>query len=175
MSDACFNTKTARHSSSFGQPRPEPCAATRPPPAARRPRSMSLPSAMLSTDASAAPAHLVEMAKRESSHWWYVGLRDLLARMVTSDWLELPERARVLDAGCGTGANLLALSDALSPSYLAGFDLSPFCVEHAQGVCPEADIYGGDLAAPVLHGDGFDLIVSCDVCSVVGFEASAYG
>jgi SAM-dependent methyltransferase len=136
---------------------------------------MSLPSATLPANASAAPAHLVEMASRESTHWWYVGLRDLLVRLATSNRIELPERPRVLDAGCGAGANLLALRDALSPSYLAGFDLSPFCVEHAQGVCPEADVYVSDLAAPELHRDDFDLVVSCDVCSVVGFEASVNG
>ncbi len=49
------------------------------------------------------------MAAHDSTHWWYRARRDILA-----DYLEqfgaLPDRARILEIGCGTGHNLPMLS-----------------------------------------------------------------
>lgn len=49
------------------------------------------------------------MAAHDSTHWWYRARRDILA-----DYLRrfggLPERARILEIGCGTGHNLPMLS-----------------------------------------------------------------
>ncbi len=44
----------------------------------------------------------------EDVHWWYRGRRRILAEVI--DGLELPRPARVLDAGCGSGRNLLDLA-----------------------------------------------------------------
>src|SRR5262249_57256498 len=60
----------------------------------------------------------------EDRHWWYVGLRQLLlslwARHVRA------ERPAVLDVGCGTGANLIALNGVAAK--LAGIDFAPEAV-----------------------------------------------
>ena len=41
----------------------------------------------------------------EDRHWWYRGRRSVLERVI--DDLRLPARARILDAGCGSGRNMV--------------------------------------------------------------------
>ena len=69
-----------------------------------------------------------KMAAVESSHWWYVGTREICLELL------LPHIAgrgplRVLDVGCGTGGNLAELS-RLGPAR--GVDLDPLCVDYTQ-------------------------------------------
>jgi SAM-dependent methyltransferase len=45
------------------------------------------------------------MAEHDSSHWWYVARRDILADYI-GRYAGLPEGARILEIGCGTGHNL---------------------------------------------------------------------
>jgi SAM-dependent methyltransferase len=45
------------------------------------------------------------MAELDSRHWWYRARRDVLAALIRRR-IRLPERARVLEIGCGTGHNL---------------------------------------------------------------------
>ncbi len=44
----------------------------------------------------------------EDRHWWYRGRRKVLERVVED--LRLPARARILDAGCGSGRNMVELA-----------------------------------------------------------------
>jgi SAM-dependent methyltransferase len=48
------------------------------------------------------------MAEYDSSHWWYVARRNILAAVVARE-TTLPVDARVLEIGCGTGHNLSML------------------------------------------------------------------
>ena len=73
------------------------------------------------------------MARVEERHWWYRGLRDVVVRCLSRPDLVLPAGARVLDAGCGTGANLKMLDELLHPSYLGGFDSARRRVEESRG------------------------------------------
>lgn len=45
------------------------------------------------------------MAEHDSTHWWYRARRDILARVIARK-VSLPEDARILEIGCGTGHNL---------------------------------------------------------------------
>ncbi|MCW3834952.1 class I SAM-dependent methyltransferase [Sphingomonas canadensis] len=45
------------------------------------------------------------MAEHDSSHWWYVARRDILADYIAR-YAALPKDARILEIGCGTGHNL---------------------------------------------------------------------
>jgi len=115
------------------------------------------------------------MAGIEGEHWWYRGLRDLIVRTLRSRELRPPARSRILDAGCGSGATLRAIQEALSPAYLGGFDLSQQAVRLAQGKVSGADIYQSDIRNPELRQREFDVILSCDVISIAGIDQSMEG
>jgi SAM-dependent methyltransferase len=113
------------------------------------------------------------MAGVEATHWWYRGLRDAVLRTLAAR--SMPPGAKVLDAGCGTGANLAALDRTLRPSYLGGFDVSDEALDLAREKIPGADLYRSDICDPELHDTGFDLIVSLDVVYIPGTEKAFPG
>jgi SAM-dependent methyltransferase len=115
------------------------------------------------------------MARVEEGHWWYRALRDMLSHALAGLDPPLPRHARVLDAGCGTGANLKLLAALLDPSYLGGFDLSALAVERARAAVPRADVYTGDLRRPEVRVEPLDLVISMDVVCIPGVEASMSG
>lgn len=45
------------------------------------------------------------MNAQEAVHWWFAGRRDII-RQTIKRLIALPEEARILEAGCGTGGNL---------------------------------------------------------------------
>ncbi|MEG3180956.1 class I SAM-dependent methyltransferase [Sphingomonas sp. LT1P40] len=45
------------------------------------------------------------MAEHDSTHWWYVARRDILADYIAR-YVQPPKGARILEIGCGTGHNL---------------------------------------------------------------------
>ena len=49
------------------------------------------------------------MAAHDSSHWWYRARREVLADYIAR-YAALPEAARILEIGCGTGHNLSMLA-----------------------------------------------------------------
>lgn len=49
------------------------------------------------------------MAAHDSTHWWYRARRDILADYLTR-YGALPDHAKILEIGCGTGHNLPMLS-----------------------------------------------------------------
>ena len=117
------------------------------------------------------------MARAEEQHWWYRGLRDALGRALSQPDLKPPLSSSILDAGCGTGANLRFLAELLEPAYLGGFDLSEQALELArQKLSPYgADLYQSDLCDPVLPAADLDLIVSFDVLNVPGVARALPG
>jgi SAM-dependent methyltransferase len=54
------------------------------------------------------PAAYLEMADTEARHWWFLGRRSILSRIM--ERLALPGNSRILEVGCGTGGNLAMLS-----------------------------------------------------------------
>ncbi|HEY8431078.1 MAG TPA: class I SAM-dependent methyltransferase, partial [Sandaracinaceae bacterium] len=118
------------------------------------------------------PAEIALMAEVEDHHFWYRGLRELLLMVLAP---RLPARPRILDAGCGTGANLRALGEALDPSYLGGFDLSEEALRWARAKAPRADLYRSDIRDPELRATGLDLVLSTDVLYVPGADAALPG
>ena len=49
------------------------------------------------------------MAEHDSTHWWYRARREVLSDYITR-YAGLPEDARILEIGCGTGHNLPMLA-----------------------------------------------------------------
>ncbi|MBV9882679.1 MAG: class I SAM-dependent methyltransferase [Sphingomonadaceae bacterium] len=48
------------------------------------------------------------MAEQDQVHWWYVARRKILADLIARE-AKLPEDARILEVGCGTGHNFAML------------------------------------------------------------------
>ena len=115
------------------------------------------------------------MAEVEAGHWWYRGLRDLIARLLAARGYTARSGLRVLDAGCGTGENLRMLGGLLRTAYLGGFDPSPLALGYAREKAPTADLYAGDIRDPCFHAEAYDLVVSCDVLYLTGFEDAREG
>jgi SAM-dependent methyltransferase len=96
----------------------------------------------------------------EQSHWWHVGRRKIIAGFVKDICDRMKDRkARILDVGCGTGANLLLLSQY---GDAEGVDIS----EDALSFCRERGLKQVKLgAAEQLPYDEalFDLVTALDV------------
>lgn len=95
--------------------------------------------------------------RAEDRHWWYQGRRHVIERSI--ERLRLPARARILDAGCGSGRNMVELA---RHGEVTGVELSPTSVRLArERDCGEV-IEGSVLDMPFDEGS-FDLTVSLDV------------
>jgi len=100
------------------------------------------------------------MFRVEQAHWWYTGRRKILAGFVEEICRQVTDRRpRILDVGCGTGANLLMLSEY---GDAAGVDIS----EDALAFCRERGLDKVRLGAgeQLPYDDGtFDLVTAFDV------------
>jgi len=100
------------------------------------------------------------MFRVEQAHWWYTGRRKILAGFVEQICREVTDRRpRILDVGCGTGANLLMLSEY---GEAEGVDIS----EDALAFCRERGLDKVRLGAgeKLPYEDGtFDLVTAFDV------------
>lgn len=104
----------------------------------------------------------------EDGHWWYRGRRRVLAAVL--DGLALPADARILDAGCGSGRNMvdLARRGSVSGVELASPSLRAALARQVGEVRP------GSLEELLPFQDGgFDLAVALDVLEHVGDDAFA--
>jgi SAM-dependent methyltransferase len=103
----------------------------------------------------------------EDSHWWYRGRRRVLDRVI--DDMRLPARPRILDAGCGSGRNMVDLS---RQGTVTGVELSSTSVQIARqrGV---GDVIEGSILSMPFPSDSFDLAVSLDVIEHLEDDAGA--
>lgn len=115
------------------------------------------------------------MDELEAEHWWYAGLRDLIARILARYQIAQRADVHVLDAGCGTGENLRMCAEKLPAARLCGFDASEQAVRYAQRKVPQADLYLSDVCQPQLRQQQYDVILSCDVLQITGFDATRAG
>jgi len=93
----------------------------------------------------------------EDRHWWYRGRRKVLERVVKD--LRLPARARILDAGCGSGRNMVELA---RHGTVTGVELADASVSLARERGAGEVIAGSVLEMP-FEADSFDLAASLDV------------
>lgn len=100
------------------------------------------------------------MFRIEQSHWWYTGRRKILTSFVKDICRRVTDRRpRILDVGCGTGANLLMLSQY---GDAEGVDVS----EDALAFCRERGLENVKLGAAEklpYDDDTFDLVTALDV------------
>ncbi|HRK35986.1 MAG TPA: class I SAM-dependent methyltransferase, partial [Candidatus Hydrogenedentes bacterium] len=98
------------------------------------------------------------MYRVEDRHWWYAGLRAMLLR----NFSEFPaggERRKLLDVGCGTGANLTAFRNLAS---CHGIDFSNDAVKFCRKRGELRTATASALELPFSDG-AFDVVISCDV------------
>lgn len=114
------------------------------------------------------PEVYFEMAAMQRSHWWFSGRRDILASVLRT--LSLAKTAEILDAGCGTGANLQLLArfgnvTAIEPDETAR------SLALREMDCP---ILEGTLPARLpFPRESFDLVCLLDVLEHIEDDAEA--
>lgn len=101
-----------------------------------------------------------EQFELEDAHWWFEGRRAVIWALLDRAGLTAPDRnLRILDAGCGTGRNLIefgALGDA------RGIDSSPEAIDF----CRRRGVLGateGRLESLPFEDGSFHLILATDV------------
>ena len=104
----------------------------------------------------------------EDRHWWYRGRRTVLERVI--DELRLPARARILDAGCGSGRNMV---DLARHGTVTGIELSSTSVELARERKVGEVVEGSLLEMPFESGS-FDFGVSLDVIEHLKDDVAAF-
>jgi SAM-dependent methyltransferase len=95
--------------------------------------------------------------RAEDRHWWYQGRRRVLERAIQR--LDLPENARILDAGCGSGRNMVELA---RHGAVTGVELSEASAQLARARAAGEVLEGSVMDMPFEHAS-FDLAVSLDV------------
>ncbi len=109
------------------------------------------------------------MFELEDHYWWYRGVRTLLRALLER---YAPPNARLLDGGCGTGANLRWLEEFGSA---IGVDISlqaiRFC--RARGL-PAARAFVASLDELPFPNDGFDVVISTEVICNIADDAATF-
>jgi SAM-dependent methyltransferase len=90
-------------------------------------------------------------------HWWYRGRREIIRAEL--DRLPLRSRARVLDAGCGSGRTL---EDLRAYGEVAGIELSEFAAEQARARAL-GEVRVGRVEELPWEDRAFDLVTCLDV------------
>jgi SAM-dependent methyltransferase len=103
----------------------------------------------------------------EDRHWWYRGRRTVLDGITAG--LGLPPQARILDAGCGSGRNMVELA---RNGVVTGIELSETSVALARERDAGEVILGSVLDMPFADAS-FDLAVSLDVIEHLEDDLSA--
>lgn len=95
--------------------------------------------------------------RAEDRHWWYRGRRGVLERVVLG--LDLPAQARILDAGCGSGRNMVEFA---RHGAVTGVELSEtsVCLARERGA---GEVVAGSVLEMPFADDSFDLAASLDV------------
>ena len=109
------------------------------------------------------------MAAHDTTHWWYRARRDILADYLTR-WGGLPNDARILEIGCGTGHNLPMLATF---GDVDAIEIDPAAREIASERLGKPV---GDARLPELPGvarGAYDLIAVLDVVEHIEDDVAA--
>ena len=100
------------------------------------------------------------MREVEDQHWWYVGRRRIIASWVERVCREIgKQRPRILDVGCGTGANLQMLAEF---GVAEGVDVSTEALDFCRARGLGAVRQGAAESLPYEDAQ-FDLVTALDV------------
>lgn len=109
------------------------------------------------------------MAELADVHWWYVARRRILVDLIRRE-VQPPADARILEIGCGTGHNLLALKEF---GRVEGLEIDPAAralaaerLDQPIAAAPLPEMTGIETGA-------YDLIAALDVIEHVEDDAAA--
>lgn len=109
------------------------------------------------------------MRDTQEDHWWFVGRRRFLEALI-SRCVDLPEGARILEAGCGPGGNLAMLSTFGKVTAFEFDDEARRTAEEISGI----EVVPGCLPDRIgFEGERFDLIAMLDVLEHIGEDRSS--
>lgn len=111
-------------------------------------------------------------AELERRHWWFRGRRRLLGRLLARLDPPLPAGARVLDVGCGTGANAPVLSEGGRLAIGVEASLIPLGLAGTGERGHAARVRGDASRLPFLDR-AFDLVVALDVLEHIDDDLGA--
>jgi SAM-dependent methyltransferase len=105
----------------------------------------------------------------EDTHWWYRGRRSIIAELLRP--LALPAGVQILDAGCGSGRNMVDLARL---GAVTGVEISSASVERAR-MRNVGDVVLCSVTEMPFPDGQFDLAVCLDVIEHVADEHGAFG
>jgi len=114
------------------------------------------------------PEEYERMHELETHYWWFVGRRRIVQTLLQHTVPLLPSKApRLVDIGCGTGANLPMLREAVGRSgSVVGLDFSPLALAHARaelGTLKSLGLLQGDAMQLPLKDESADCVCMMDV------------
>ena len=113
------------------------------------------------------PEEYERMHELETHYWWFVGRRRIVQTLLRHIAPRFAPSPRLLDIGCGTGANLPMLREAVGESgRVVGLDFSPLALAHAQAELsnlPDLGLSQGDAMQLPFKGGVADCVTMLDV------------
>jgi ubiquinone/menaquinone biosynthesis C-methylase UbiE len=103
----------------------------------------------------------------EDGHWWYRGRRRILDDLMRS--LDLPPDAQILDAGCGSGRNMV---DFAQFGTVTGVEIADVSIERARRR-DVGEVVQCSITSMPLPDDHFDVAVCLDVIEHIEDEQGA--
>jgi ubiquinone/menaquinone biosynthesis C-methylase UbiE len=123
------------------------------------------------------PEEYGRMHELETHYWWFVGRRLLIARLLKDALHCADEQAlRLVDLGCGTGANLPMLRQAVGKrGEIFGLDFSPLALEFAGQQVDLSNVHfsQGDAMQLPLRDECADCVTMLDVLEHVPDDKKA--
>jgi SAM-dependent methyltransferase len=104
----------------------------------------------------------------EDHHWWYRGRRRIIAELIES--LSLEPGSQVLDAGCGSGRNMVDLAHL---GTITGVEIADASVERARSRHVGEVVQCSIASMPFADGH-FDLAVCLDAIEHIADEQGAF-
>ena len=108
------------------------------------------------------PQDYVYLHQLEDNFWWFAGMREIAAALLDPICSSDRKDWRVLDAGCGTGANLDWLRRYAQNGSVVGIDLSRDALNFCRSRDASNLVQASVISLPFAD-ESFDLVTSFDV------------
>ena len=130
------------------------------------------------------PEEYGRMHTQETNYWWFVGRRSIVKSLLREALSVRPKSIqglRLLDIGCGTGANLPMVTDVVAGSestpggYVVALDYSPLALDFARQHLSDLPVtlLRGDATRVPFEPNSFDVVTMFDVLEHVENDTAA--